>query len=66
MAFDYVLKADTLIMCEVLQKDFDKPLLATAFLGLPMEASYQLNVELAGFENSRTESLLCGRGILTT
>jgi phage gp29-like protein len=43
-AFDQVAKADAVMVAEALQRDFDKPLLATAFPGWPVEAGFELRM----------------------
>ena len=41
-AFDQVAKGDAVLVSEALQRDFDKPLLDTAFPGWPVEAGFAL------------------------
>ena len=44
-AFRQVAKADAVMVSEALQRDFDKPLLAAAFPGWPVEAGFELKME---------------------
>ena len=44
-AFNQVAKADAVMVSEALQRDFDAPLLATAFPGWPVEAGFELRIE---------------------
>jgi len=45
-AFDQVAKADAVMVAEALQRDFDAPMLAAAFPGWPVEAGFELRLEL--------------------
>jgi len=44
-AFNQVAKADSVMVSEALRRDFDKPLLAAAFPGWPVEAGFDLRLE---------------------
>ncbi len=44
-AFNQVAKADSVMVTEALRRDFDKPLLAAAFPGWPVEAGFRLTPE---------------------
>ena len=44
-AFNQVAKADAVMVAEALQRDFDKPMLAAAFPGWPVEAGFELRME---------------------
>ena len=44
-AFNQVAKADSVMVTEALRRDFDKPLLAAAFPGWPVEAGFALRME---------------------
>ena len=44
-AFNQVAKADSVMVSEALRRDFDKPLLAAAFPGWPVEAGFELRTE---------------------
>jgi len=47
-AFNQVAKADSVMVSEVLRRDFDKPLLAASFPGWPVEAGFELRMEEVG------------------
>ncbi len=47
-AFDQVAAADAVMVCEALQRDFDKPLLDEAFPGWPVEAGFVLRMKDEG------------------
>jgi hypothetical protein len=45
-AFNQVAKADAVMVSEALQRDFDAPMLAAAFPGWPVEAGFELKMEI--------------------
>jgi phage gp29-like protein len=47
-AFNQVAKADAVMVSEALQRDLDAPLLEAAFPGWPVEASFELSMEMSG------------------
>ncbi len=49
-AFNQVARADSVMVSEALQRDFDAPMLEKAFPGWPVEAGFELRTEeMAGF-----------------
>lgn len=46
-AFNQVANADSVMVSEALRRDFDAPMLATAFPGWPVEAGFRLTPEQA-------------------
>ena len=47
-AFNQVAKADAVMVSEALQRDFDAPLLESAFPGWPVEAGFELSMDPPG------------------
>lgn len=45
-AFNQVAKADSVMVTEALRRDFDAPMLAAAFPGWPVEAGFELKLEV--------------------
>ena len=45
-AFNQVAKADSVMVAEALQRDFDAPMLAAAFPGWPVEAGFEMRMEI--------------------
>ena len=63
-AFNQVAKADSVMVTEAMRRDFDKPLLAAAFPGWPVEAGFELETAemvAVGGSAGLTTGSICGQ-----
>jgi len=65
-AFDQIAQSDASVISEAFQRDFDAPLLASAFPGWPVEAYFEISIKKANPYGLPVEKDVLGRVTIDT